>query len=243
MIHLLDNNAPKQAFPDPETAEKDPNGLLAVGGDLSTDRLINAYRSGIFPWFNEGEPILWWSPDPRMVLIPDMLKVSRSLRKTLRKNHFYFTVDRAFEQVLSECAKPRDKQSGTWITPTMHQAYVNLHKNGYAHSIEAWHQGELAGGLYGVAIGKVFFGESMFTRVTDASKSVFCFLADILRKNQVPLLDCQIYSEHLESLGACPISRRQFTEVLEINRQYPDFSINWPDQVIESNTLNFSTML
>lgn len=202
-------------FPDPDLALRDPDGLLAVGGDLATERLIAAYRQGIFPWYSDGQPILWWSPDPRAVLFPDRLKVSRSLRKTLRKRPYQVTLDRDFTGVIDRCAAPRDDGAGTWITSEMRAAYIRLHRSGYAHSVESWADGELVGGLYGVAIGRVFFGESMFTRRTDASKVAFVHLVRQLQEWGFELVDCQISSEHLKSLGAEEIPRGQFLTLLD----------------------------
>ncbi|MDH5766219.1 MAG: leucyl/phenylalanyl-tRNA--protein transferase, partial [Gammaproteobacteria bacterium] len=171
MIQLpwLDKD-PDSPFPQLENALMYPDGLLAAGGDLSTTRLLNAYRQGIFPWYNEGEPILWWSPDPRCVLFPEKIKISNSLNKTLKKNKFTVKVDTAFSEVMQACSAPRKDQPGTWITEAMFDAYLKLHQQGYAHSFECWQDGQLTGGLYGIAIGKVFFGESMFSKVTDSSK-------------------------------------------------------------------------
>jgi leucyl/phenylalanyl-tRNA--protein transferase len=185
--------------------------LLAVGGDLSPERLLLSYSMGIFPWFSEGDPILWWSPDPRCILEPDELRVSRSLAKVLRKGIFTVTFDRAFNEVITSCAKIR-KQKGeeTWITKEMLEAYCRLHKMGFAHSVECWHKGALAGGLYGVCLGRCFFGESMFHRVTNASKIAFVTLAHRLREEGFELIDCQLPTAHLASLGARKISREEF---------------------------------
>lgn len=206
-------------FPDVRLALREPDGLLAVGGDLSPQRLEAAYRRGIFPWFNHDQPILWWSPDPRSVLFTAHLKISRSLRKTLRKRLFSVTSDTAFAEVVEACSEPRQygetPETGTWITPEMKQAYIQLHEKGLAHSIECWREKELVGGLYGVAIGKVFFGESMFTRETDASKVAFVYLVKQLARWGFALIDCQIHSAHLESLGAESISRERFTQLLD----------------------------
>jgi leucyl/phenylalanyl-tRNA--protein transferase len=169
-LHWIRPDDPPDAFPDPQRALHEPDGLLAVGGDLSPERLLAAYRRGIFPWYEAGQPILWWSPDPRAVLLPDELKVSTSLRKALRSRDVEVTLDRAFADVISGCAAPRPRQRGTWLTPDMQRAYARLHELGYAHSVEVWEDGTLAGGLYGVALGRVFFGESMFSRLRDASK-------------------------------------------------------------------------
>lgn len=204
-------------FPDVSLALTEPDGLLAIGGDLKPQRLLAAYRQGIFPWYNEGQPILWWAPNPRAVLFPERLKVSRSLRKTLRNKHFTVTLDKAFDDVIHACSQPREyeAQPGTWITHEMKQAYQQLHKQGTAHSVECWHDGQLVGGLYGVAIGRVFFGESMFSRRSDASKVAFVTLVQQLRDWGFGLIDCQIHSQHLESLGAETIKREQFTELLD----------------------------
>lgn len=213
-LSVLDAFNPNQAFPSLDKALGEPNGLIAVGGCLSPRRILNAYRNGIFPWFNPGEPILWWSPDPRLVLFPDKLQVSRSLRKTLRKQLFEIRYDSAFEQVIIACAAPRGDQGGTWITEDMKQAYLQLHKLGIAHSVEAWQDQQLVGGLYGIGIGRVFFGESMFHRKTDASKVVFAHLVGQLTDWQYQLIDCQVSSEHLFSLGAEEIPRTVFADLL-----------------------------
>ena len=196
------------------------DGLLAVGGDLSTQRLLNAYRNGIFPWFNEHDPILWWAPDPRMVLFTDQIKISKSLKKTLNNTDLSITMDHAFSEVMSACSAPRknangDTESGTWIHPEMIEAYTELHKQGIAHSIECWQNGKLVGGLYGIAIGHVFFGESMFSAVRDSSKIALVTLCRQLERWGFPLIDCQIYSEHLASMGAIEIERKQFTCYLD----------------------------
>jgi len=203
-------------FPDVNLALSEPDGLLAIGGDLKPQRLLAAYRQGIFPWYNEGQPILWWAPNPRAVLFPQQLKISRSLRKTLRKQPFTVTLNQVFTDVIEACSRPRDyeTQPGTWITNEMRRAYQQLHKQGYAHSVECWHDGQLVGGLYGVAIGRVFFGESMFTRRSDASKVAFITLAQQLMHWGFGVIDCQIHSQHLESLGAETIHREQFTDLL-----------------------------
>lgn len=193
---------------------REPDGLLAIGGCLSPRRIVNAYRHGIFPWFSPGEPILWWSPDPRLVLFPEQLKVSRSLRKTLKRNIFQLSFDQAFSAVVDACAAPRERQKGTWITEEMKHAYNQLHRQGIAHSVEAWRDGELVGGLYGLAIGRVFFGESMFHRQTDASKVVFVHLANNLIAWDYRLIDCQVHTEHLVSLGAVEIARPDFLQHL-----------------------------
>ena len=210
----LDPENPDLSFPDVELALKEPDGLLAIGGDLSCARLLKAYACGIFPWYGPGQPILWWSPDPRLVLQPEALHISRSLRKTLKKGIFRVTMDEAFAAVIDSCAGPRENRSGTWITPEMAAAYLELHREGYAHSVECWREGQLVGGLYGVSIGRVFFGESMFTRVSDASKVALVTLAAQLRRWNFPLIDCQVHTPHLESLGAIPLPRQEFTGIL-----------------------------
>ena len=215
----LDPDAPEIEFPDVELALDEPDGLLAIGGNLSIETLLQAYRKGIFPWYGPGQPVLWWAPEPRLVLFPGNLRVSRSLAKTIRKQHFTLTMDQAFGDVIAACAEPRPAQSGTWITPEMRTAYIDLHSAGHAHSVECWYQGELAGGLYGVAIGNIFFGESMFTRVTDASKVAFSGLVRQLERWEFRMIDCQVHTGHLESLGATDISRRAFTKHLRAGIQ------------------------
>lgn len=213
--YWIDPDSPEIYFPDVEAALREPDGLLAVGGDLKPERLLYAYRNGIFPWFGPDQPILWWAPDPRLVLFPEQLRISRSLSRTLRKQLFTITFDTAFAQVVRECAAPRPGQAGTWITPEMQAAYRHMHELGHAHSVECWQQGELVGGLYGIAIGHVFFGESMFTRVTDASKVGFVALVQKLQASGYRLIDCQVHTAHLESLGAAMIPRREFTRLLK----------------------------
>ena len=221
------NPLAKTDFPDIDLALQDPDGLLAIGGDLSIERLCTAYQSGIFPWYSEGQPILWWSPDPRMVLYPDEVKISRSLLKKIRKNIFTVTIDKAFAEVIRACAEPRVQQQETWILSEMQEAYIKLHKAGIAHSIECWQEDRLVGGLYGVAIGKVFFGESMFSRVSDASKVAFVYLARQLQQWEFKIIDCQVYSSHLESLGARLIPRKQFKAILQENIRETPRPINW----------------
>ena len=203
-------------FPDPQTALREPNGLLAAGGDLSPQRLIEAYRHGIFPWYSAGDPILWWSPDPRMVLVPAKFKISRSLARTLRNADYEVRLDSAFAKVIRHCANtPRHGQPGTWINPDMQAAYLTLHDLGYAHSVETWIAGELAGGLYGVAIGGAFFGESMFSCRTNASKIAFAHLCRHLSQHSFGIIDCQMETAHLTSLGAHTIPRREFIAALD----------------------------
>ncbi len=214
-IIALDPHQPEQDFPHLDNALRDPNGLLAVGGCLSRTRLLNAYRQGIFPWYNPDEPILWWSPNPRLILFPDQLIISRSLKKTLRQNTFVVTFDQAFKEVITACADLRKESTGTWITPDINQAYTELHKAGYAHSAEAWLNGQLVGGLYGVALGQVFFGESMFHTTTDASKVVFAQLVEQLKRWGYQLIDCQIHTTHLASFGAINCPRTEFRHLLD----------------------------
>jgi leucyl/phenylalanyl-tRNA--protein transferase len=205
--------SPKDApewFPPLEQALDDPAGLLAAGGDLSTERLLAAYRRGIFPWYSPGQPVLWWSPDPRAVLFPEEFRCTRSLAKTLRNGGFESAIDRDFRAVIEACAAPRPQSIGTWITPEMLEAYVELHRRGYAHSVETWRNGELVGGLYGVRLGSVFFGESMFSRERDASKVAVARLVEACRAAGIVVIDCQMSSAHLESLGARSIPRARF---------------------------------
>ena len=224
MIPWLRGNAP---FPPVEKALKSPNGLLCAGGDLSPRRIVDAYAHGIFPWFSEGDPILWWSPDPRMVLVPAELRVSRSLRKTLARGAYETRVDTSFREVIAQCAAPRDGQSGTWIVPEMVAAYTALHDLGFAHSVESWSDGELVGGLYGIQIGKVFFGESMFSRAPDASKVALVRLVERLRADGVGLIDCQQATAHLASLGAREIPRSDFVLRVRESIQYPPTATSW----------------
>lgn len=217
-IKLLNEDSAN--FPNVELAMSEPNGLLAVGGDLNQDRLIYAYQAGIFPWYEVNQPILWWSPDPRCVLFPDKLHVSRSLRKSINRNQFELSFDSVFAQVIDACAGPRKNNQGTWITPEIRSAYISLYQAGIAHSVEVWREGELAGGLYGVAMGSVFFGESMFSAATDASKIALYHLVEKIGALGFTLIDCQVYNPHLESLGAESIPRQTFIEHLA--QQIPD---------------------
>jgi leucyl/phenylalanyl-tRNA---protein transferase len=213
-IYCLASKRIADALPPAEEALEEPEGLLAVGGDLAPERLVDAYRSGIFPWYSDGQPILWWSPDPRMVLVPRELRVSRSLRRALTRNTLDITCDKAFAEVLAACAAPRPAQGGTWLTDEMQAAYRTLAAHGYAHSVEAWSGEELVGGLYGLSIGRVFFGESMFTRRTDASKIAFVHLVERLKAADFALVDCQVHTDHLASLGARPMPRSGFLALL-----------------------------
>jgi len=214
-------------FPNVSLALREPDGLLAVGGDLRIERLLAAYQHGIFPWYSGDQPILWWSPDPRSVLFPDKLHISRSLRKTLRKQLFTITFDTAFEEVIHACSEPRADGLGTWITDEMQQAYLRLHQSGYAHSVECWLNGKLVGGLYGVAMGKVFFGESMFSRVTDASKIAFVFLVRQLQRWQFEMIDCQIQTAYLNQFGAELIPRSRFVQLLDQYCKQPGRNDVW----------------
>jgi len=207
MLKLLGRDDP---FPAPESALKEPNGLLCAGADLSAGRLLDAYRRGIFPWYSGGEPILWWSPDPRMVLFCNELKVSRSLAKNIRNKGYEVTVDTCFENILLQCSKTRKDGAGTWLGPAMRKAYLALHRSGHARSVETWHNGRLVGGLYGVSIGRMFYGESMFSTETDASKVALVGLVEDLRRRDMPLIDCQQRTPLLASLGAREIARREF---------------------------------
>jgi leucyl/phenylalanyl-tRNA---protein transferase len=192
-----------------------PGGVLAVGGDLSPERILEAYRRGIFPWYDDREPIIWWSPDPRFVLFPAEIKVSRSMKQILRQGRFTITFDQDFRAVIASCRKPRPQQNGTWITEEMTEAYIRLHEAGYAHSVEAWQGGALVGGLYGISLGRCFFGESMFTTVSNASKAAFITLTEALSCRLFGLIDCQIRSSHLASLGARDIPRERFIDLLD----------------------------
>ena len=218
MIPWLRANTP---FPPVEQALDEPNGLLAAGADLSPRRLLDAYRHGIFPWYSEGQPILWWSTHPRMVLFTDEMHISESLRKVLRKRPFEVRINTAFRAVMEQCAALRDGPAGTWIMPEMIDAYERLHRLGHAHSVESWQDGELVGGLYGVQIGRMFFGESMFTRVPNASKVALVHLVERLKPAGFPMIDCQQETEHLASLGARPISRADFVARITALVQQP----------------------
>lgn len=227
-MHLLSNRATSM-FPPVEHAS--PEGLLAIGGDLSSRRLLDAYRHGIFPWYSAGQPILWWSPDPRAVLYPERFRVSRSLRKTLRRGGFAVTFDRAFEEVIHACAEPRliggEPSAGTWITEEMKAAYIELFDAGHAHSVETWRGSRLVGGLYGVALGRAFFGESMFHRETDASKVAMAGLVDLLAGWRFHFIDCQLTSDHVLSLGAEEIPRSRFLAELETALAHADPDGSW----------------
>jgi len=209
-LHWLDPRNPRQPFPPAHLAMREPNGLLAIGGDLSVTRLVRAYSQGIFPWYNPDEPILWWCPDPRAVLEPSRFHVSRSLARRLRRQDFAVTLNAAFRPVLDACAAPRARGRGTWLGPEMKRAYQELHERGFAQSLEVWQRGELVGGVYGVSLGRVFFGESMFSRMTDASKIAMHYLCRQLDAWNFDLVDCQIASPHLATLGAVEMPRERF---------------------------------
>lgn len=214
-LYWVADNVMRPDFPDVERALRDPDGLLAIGGDLEPARLLDAYRRGIFPWYSEGQPIMWWSPNPRCVLEPDNLVISRSLRRTLNRGTFRVTFNHAFGDVIRACGAPRRSGPETWITRDVLRAYTALHELGHAVSVECWSGDILAGGLYGVVIGRVFFGESMFSRASDASKVALVHLAHELRRKRFRLLDCQVHSPHLQSLGATPMPRPLFINVLD----------------------------
>jgi len=217
-------------FPPPEFARSD--GLLCVGGDLSVNRLILAYKNGIFPWFSESDPILWWSPDPRLVLFPQDIHISKSLKKTIKNTDLTIRVDTSFEQTIMACSKPRAiKDDGTWLIDEMISAYVELHQAGSAHSIETWRGDTLVGGLYGISLGKSFFGESMFSHEKDASKIALVALASHLKMHDFDLIDCQVTTDHLLSMGACEISRYDFLKIIKPSVDTQPISDPWrPDQ-------------
>ena len=216
-------------FPAVETTLDEPQGLLAAGGDLSLERLAKAYRKGIFPWYSPGEPILWWSPDPRFVLFPELIKVSRSLAKNVRNHKFEIRMDTDFEQVISLCGnQPRKDQPGTWITDEMRQAYIDMHHAGHAHCVECWNGDELVGGLYGIHTGQVFCGESMFSRESNASKIALVHLCQFLINQGFKLIDSQVYTEHLERLGAKMIARKEYIEILQQTHNI-DMPDNWSE--------------
>lgn len=226
-LHWLDPRDPQQPFPPAHLAMRDPNGLLAIGGDLSVPRLIRAYSSGIFPWYNPDEPILWWSPDPRAVLVPAELHVSRSLHKSIRRADYAVSLDLAFGEVLRQCSAARTRSRGTWLGSEMREAYTQLHARGYAHSVEVWRRGTLVGGLYGVALGRVFFGESMFSHASDSSKIGLYWLCQQLRAWNFDLIDCQVGSAHLRSLGATDVSRERFLNLLRAAVAQPPRTGTW----------------
>jgi leucyl/phenylalanyl-tRNA---protein transferase len=247
-LRWINPAAPPHEFPPSHDALAEPNGLLAIGGDLSVERLLAAYQRGIFPWFSDDQPILWWTPDPRAVLFPTEIRISRSLRKTLRKNIFSVSIDQAFNDVVAGCAdrgsrlNPEnhiisDSDAGTWITASMAAAYEELHAAGHAHSIETWYDGQLAGGLYGVNIGRVFFGESMFSSVTDASKVALIKLISECHTKGIELIDCQVASGHLARLGSREIPRAEFNRLLARLTSFPP-SGTWSREAIETEHLS-----
>ena len=222
-VYLLSDDL---IFPSPKLAARE--GLLAVGGDLSRERLLLAYRMGIFPWYSENEPIMWWSPDPRLILYPDQLKISKSLKKVINRGDFTLTMDQAFKDVITACAHSRTEiNEGTWIVDEMIAAYCKLHESGLAHSVEAWRDGQLAGGLYGVSIGRCFFGESMFTRISNASKVAFVGLVNHLQMQNFDLIDCQVTTSHLLSFGAREIPRLRFLDELANALKAPTLKGRW----------------
>ncbi len=219
----LEDNSP---FPDPDTALTEPNGLLAASYDLSPEQILQAYKNGIFPWYSEDQPVLWWSPNPRCVIFPHELHLSKSLKKHIRKTNPHFTFDQAFEQVIHHCAR-LDSEQGTWITEEMEDAYIQLHKLGYAHSVEVWREDKLIGGLYGLALGRCFFGESMFSLETNASKIAFSALCQQLQKWGYQLIDCQVENPHLLTLGATTIERTHFLKNLDKALNAPEMNHLW----------------
>lgn len=228
MLAWLKRNSTE--FPPLSHALQEPNGLLAAGGDLSSKRLIAAYRHGCFPWYAQGQPIFWWSPNPRMVLLPENLHVAKSLRKCLKQQRFKVTFDQQFSQVIRACAQPRDYANSTWITEDIIQGYCRLHQLGYAHSVEVWQDQQLVGGLYGIAMGQLFFGESMFSRVSDASKVGFATLVHYLKQAGFVLIDCQMHTTHLSSLGAKEISRNDFSLYLAQYLDQPN-TMDWSCEI------------
>lgn len=229
---------PPDAFPDIRRAMAEPNGLLAVGGDLSSPRLLTAYRLGIFPWFSEGQPILWWSPDPRCVLLPGQFHASRSLCRALRRSDACIRFNTCFDTVMMRCAEPRPGQDGTWITRAMVEAYTRLRDEGWAHSIEVWRDGGLIGGLYGVAIGRVFFAESMFSGESNASKFALYALTQHLHSRGFPLIDCQVTSAHLARLGATMLPRSEFAEIVKSACMPPARFDDWPGEALPASDID-----
>lgn len=228
-LYWVADNVIASGFPPVTSALRDPDGLLAIGGDLSPVTLLDAYQRGIFPWYSSGQPILWWSPNPRCVLELDNLRISGSLKKTLRKGIYQVSFNRCFDRVIEACSKPRREREDTWITQDMSEAYIQLHRMAHAISVETWHRGELAGGLYGVFIGRVFFGESMFSYMTDASKVALVHLVEELKNKQFRIIDCQVHSRHLQSMGATPMARDLFVNLLN-HYCVPATSYDWPGE-------------
>lgn len=236
-IAWISSSDPPEAFPDISRAMREPDGLLAAGGDLSSARLLAAYRRGIFPWFDAGQPILWWSPDPRCVLVPGEFHASRRLRRELRRSEAQIRFNTGFDEVIASCAEPRPGQYGTWITPDMIAAYTQLHADGWAHSIEVWWRDTMIGGLYGLAIGRVFFGESMFSRKSNASKYALYALSQYLETRGFTLIDCQVMSRHLTSLGAILMPRSRFAETLAVACDPPQRFRDWPDEPLPAGEI------
>lgn len=236
-VAWLSPTDPPQAFPDIGLALREPDGLLAAGGDLSSERLLSAYSAGIFPWYDEGQPILWWSPDPRCILRPDEIHVSRRLAQYVRGSKFELRFNCAFAEVIQLCAGERKSQQGTWITSDMVEAYERLHNEGWAHSIEVWDVSELVGGVYGICIGRVFFGESMFSRRDNASKFALLGLCRILSRKAFDLIDCQVVSQHLETLGASLMPRAEFTDILRSSCSSGTRFDGWPEIALPVTTL------
>ena len=240
-IVWISTNDPPDAFPNIEMAMQEPDGLLAAGGDLSTSRLLAAYRLGIFPWFDDGQPILWWSPNPRCVLVPGEFHASRRLRRELRSSAAEIRFNTGFADVIRRCAEPRIAQQGTWITPEMIAAYERLHQEGWAHSIEVWQEQDLIGGLYGLAIGRVFFGESMFSRRSNASKYALFALSRCLQADGFELIDCQVLSQHLTTLGATLIPRSAFASQLRAACDPPQPYSSWPQRPLAAADIDAFT--
>lgn len=236
-ITWISRDDPPQAFPELSKALSSPNGLLAAGGDLAPDRLLHAYEHAIFPWFDDRQPILWWSPDPRCVLLPADLHISRRFRRDLRKSPLRVSFNHCFSEVISACGGPRRQHGGTWITRQMIEAYEELHRLEWAHSVEVWLEGRLVGGMYGVAIGRAFFGESMFSRISNASKVALLALCRHLVKHNFAVLDCQVTSPHLESLGAIEIPRRKFATLLEDCCTPRTTFTDWPADPLDAASL------
>lgn len=236
-IAWISSTDPPDAFPDVSRAMREPDGLLAAGGDLSSARLLTAYRLGIFPWFDAGQPILWWSPDPRCVLIPGAFHASRRLRRELRSSNAEIRFNTCFDTVIGACAEPRPGQHGTWITAEMIAAYTRLYLEGWAHSIEVWQRDSLIGGLYGIAIGRTFFAESMFSRESNASKYALYALSQLLVSQSFALIDCQVMSYHLTTLGASLIPRDRFVNVLEVACDPPAQFCGWPDNPLRASEI------
>lgn len=226
-MQLITLDTPETQFPSPDSASEE--GLVAVGGEITTVRVLSAYRQGIFPWYSEDQPVLWWSPEPRAILYPDGIKISRSLKKTLRKQVFHVTADQAFSEVIRCCAGPRIQSpgGGTWITDEMMSTYTRLHQMGYGHSIEVWHDEKLVGGLYGLALGSAFFGESMYSHAPDASKVALVHLAKKASSHGIDFIDCQLPTEHLSRMGAIDISRKAYLEILEDALKNDDRTEHW----------------